>query len=302
MKKILFLLATAAIFHGCSKDSPSVPDPNNAPAVSAVPDHFQQKILVESFTQTFCGQCPKANIYLDSMVRFNPDRVYGVALHINDPMSDTSLNQTFSGTNYYDSLFNPIGVYPAGMVNRHITSLTDLSPDLWPANVFTSLQHVPSCGVAIEAEDVHGASLNLTVHVGFSANMFGQYRFHAYIVQDAIQSNDSTYDQLNDFSSQGATPDSTYSLYWMNDTIHLYSHHYVLKKVVTPDGVDGTIIPESIMLKGNDFIKTFPVSLSGINTNNSFIIVFVDKYSAGISGHWIENVQRVAIGQSKDWN
>lgn len=302
MKKILLIILGVVILNACSKDSPSVPDPNNAPAVSSVPDHFQQKILIESFTQTSGGQCPKANLTLDSLIRFNPGRVYGVAMHINDPLSDTSLNQSFSGMNYYDSLFNPVGVYPSGMINRHLSSFADLSPDMWAGNVFSSIGDAPSCGLALEAEAIQGGTLTLTIHVGFSANMFGQYRIHAYVVQDVVLSNDSTYDQINDFSFEGATPDTLLPLYALNDTIHLYSHKNVLRKVVTPDGVEGAIIPESAMTKGNDYITNFTIDLSGIDIDNSHLIVFVDKYSPLISGHWIENVQRVSFRESKDWN
>jgi hypothetical protein len=156
--------------------------------------------------------------------------------------------------------------------------------------------------VAIEAEQIQGNNLVLTVHVGFAENLYGQYRIHAYVVQKTVVSGDSLYDQLNDFSSEGITPDSTYSLYWMNDTIHLYQHKNVMKRVVTPEGVTGRIIPEALMTKGNSWVTSFDVSMSGINTDNSYIIVFVDKHSTSMFGHWIENVQKVDFFKSKDWN
>ena len=302
MKKLFALMALATLLNGCSKDSPSVPDPNNAPAVSAVPDHFDQKIIIENFTMTTCGQCPLANIYLDSLIRFNPERIYSVSMHIDDIMADTSLNQSFSGLNYYDSLFNPLHLYPSGTVNRRINSLSDLSPDQWAIKTFTTLSQVPACGIALEAELLQGNSIQLNVHVGFADNLYGQYRIHAYVVQNEVVSGDSIYDQLNDFSSEGVTPDSTFALYWMNDTIHLYRHKNVFKRNVTPEGVEGRIIPEALMTKGNSYVTSFAIDLTGINTDNSYIIVFVDKHATTMGGHWIENVQKVNFFESKDWN
>jgi hypothetical protein len=302
MKKILACLIASVVLFSCSEESPVVPDPNNAPAVSSVPDHFVQKIVIESFTMASCGQCPKANLFLDSLIRFNTDRIYGVQFHIDDAMADTSLVQPFSGRNYYDSLFNPAGIYPAGMLNRNLNSLSDLAPELWGSRAFSMLTRVPSCGVALEAENLVGNILKLVVHVGFSADMYGQYRIHAYVVKNVVQTSDSTYDQMNDFSIDGATPDSTLPLYQLNDTINRYAHKYVLQKVVTPDGVEGTIIPESAMIKGNHYATTLDLNISGVNADNSFILVFIDKHATSLTNHWIENVQVVKIGESKDWN
>jgi hypothetical protein len=137
--------------------------------------------------------------------------------------------------------------------------------------------------------------------VGFTATMFGEYRIHAYVVEDRVQSNDSLYDQINDFSASGSTPDTALSLYNLNDTIHNYIHKYVLRKVITADET-GSPIPASMMFPGNDYILHYGVDLTGIHVENSSILVFVDKYALTPNGHWIENVQLVPIGESKDWN
>ena len=261
-----------------------------------------QKIVIENFTQTTCGQCPKAGIILDSLIRLNSDRVYGVSIHVADILADTLLNSIFTGQNYYDSLFNSSGIYPSGMVNRIGTSVSDFSPDQWASKVFTSLGRTPSCGIAIEAKNISGNQLSLTVHVGFSAALAGDYRIHTYLIEDNIYSNNTSYDQLNDFSFNGSTPDTLLSLYALDDTIHLYHHNNVLRKVVSPGGMTGTKIPQAAMVPGNDYVINFDVDLTGINVDYGSILVFVDKYALTPYGHWIENVQSVPIGESKDWN
>jgi hypothetical protein len=302
MKKLLLISVVVLQLIACSKKLPDIPDAANAPAVSAVPAHFVQKVLIENFTDASCGQCPKANLILDSLVKYNSDRVYAASFHITDVMTDLELLQSFSGTIYHDSVFNSTGAYPSGLVNRHNNSIADISPDQWAVNTFTQLSHIPSCGVALEADKINGNNLTLSVHVGFSDNMVGQYMIHAYIVTNSIQSVDSMYDQMNDFSINGLTPDSNLSLYALDDTIHQYTHKNVLTKVSTPAGFEGDPIPASAMVKGNDYLVNYSISLNGINTDNSYIIVFVDKHALTPNGHWIENVQRVKIGETKDWN
>jgi hypothetical protein len=302
MKKLL-LPVLLILFYSCTKNPPAIPNPSDAPDISAVPSEFVQKIVIENFTQTTCGQCPKASLTLDSLVSHNPNRVYGVSFHIGDAMMDSALNVVPSGGNYYDVLFNPSGIYPSGLVNRVASSVTDLSPDGWAFKVLGALGRTPACGIAIDAKKINGNKLNLTVHVGFSAVLAGDYRIHTYIVENYVRSSDSLYDQLNDFSINGLTPDSLLpQLYLQDDTIHLYKHNYVLRRVVSPGGLTGTPIPQAAMVRGNDYPINFDVSLDGINAGNSSVLVFVDKYATTGYGHWIENVQMVPIGESKDWN
>jgi Outer membrane protein Omp28 len=301
MKRMTLLISLSVLLISCSKNSPEIPNPVNAPKISSVPSLFNQKIVIEQFTQTSGGQCPKADLILDSLIKYNPGKIYGISIHVDDIMADPFLVQNFSGRNYYDSIFNPLAIYPSGMVNRRINSLADISPDLWAAKAASVLGEVPSCGIAIEAETVILDALTLTVHVGFTATMFGEYRIHAYVVEDRVQSNDSLYDQINDFSASGSTPDTALSLYNLNDTIHNYIHKYVLRKVITADET-GSPIPASMMFPGNDYILHYGVDLTGIHVENSSILVFVDKYALTPNGHWIENVQLVPIGESKDWN
>lgn len=301
MKNLLVLTAVVVCFNSCSKDSPSIPDPNSAPKISALPNTFLQKVVIENFTMTSCGQCPKYHLMLDSLINYNPGRVYGLTIHVNDVMQDTNL-LTVNGGNYYDSIFNPTAIYPSGMVNRRVTSLNDLMPDNWPSTVYSNLGNSTPCGIAIEAENIVGGNLFLKVHLGFLSTLPGQYNLHAFLVQDQVYSNDSIYDQMNDYSYEGATPDSNLSLYPQNDTIHLYRHKYVLKKIIADNGPEGDPIPVGSAVGGNQYIANYTVDLSGINVDNCYILVYIDKYATTSTGHRIANAQVARIGTTQDWN
>ncbi len=301
MKKLLYFVIPFLIF-SCSEDVSEIPQPSTAPPVSEVPSNFIRKVAIESFTQTYCGQCPAAQLILDSLIDYNPGRVYSISYHIEDAMTDNELVQSFSGRHYYDSIYNPAFIYPSGIVNRNVSTVPGITPDNWITATFTELSKIPHCGVAIEAQEIEGNILNLRVHVGFSANMFGEYRVHTYLMDNTVQNSDPAYDQLNDFSSEGATPDSLLPLYYLNDTIHMYEHRYVMRKLLSHGGVDGDPIPAAEMAQGNDYVVSYTVDLTGINYTKSSIVVFVDKYATTPSGHRIENVQSVPVGESKDWN
>ncbi len=302
MKKWMYSLLLVFSFWGCKNDAPEIADPANAPDISAVPARFDQKMLLEEFTSSLCGQCPKAHLLRDSLITQYADRFYFVDIHSLDIMIDSSITNFTTGQNYIDSLFNSSGIYPSGMINRQVSGTSDLIPDFWGQKLTSLYGAIPRCGLAIDAKNISGNRLSLSVHTGFSDAMFGDYRVHVYLVQNVIRTNDSLYSQLNDYSQQGLTPDSTSSLFLQNDTIRNYSHKYVLHRIISDNGLAGDPIPQSLMTRGNDFVKTYTVDLSGISSSSYSIIAFVDKFGDTGLNHRIENVQKVQVGEAKDWN
>lgn len=303
MKSRYLIIALFSILASCSENGQDIPNPGNAPDISEVPTTFKQKILIEDYTQISCGQCPRAHYLVDSLIKLWPDRVFAVNIHVGDILESPAIVNPLTGVNLLDSMFNTNSFYPGGPINRIITSAVDFAPDYWVTSVQAKIGQVPSCGLAIEASEITATNkLNLTVHTGFSADMFGDYRLHGYIVERSFISNDSLYDQMNDFSYEGLSPDTTLPFYALNDTIHRYNHKYLLKKILANNGLIGDPIPPAIMTRGNSYVKSYSIDLTGINTGNSVVIFFVDKYGTTPDAHWIENVQQVSIGSTKDWN
>lgn len=303
MKLNYIIIAAILFLSSCSQSNQDIPNPGSAGPISALPSVFKQKVLIEEYTEVSCGQCPKAHYYVDSLLAMWADKVYAVAIHVADPLEASTNVNIITGTNLLDSMFNTFSVYPGGSINRDITSPLDLSPDLWFSKVQSKLGQIPACGLAIDASSaVVNNHLTISVHTGFSQNLSGDYRLHGYIVEKTIASFDSTFDQLNDFSSQGSSPDTSLSFYALNDTINHYNHKYVLKKIIANAGISGDLIPQAIMAKGNVFVKDYYVDITGINLSNCIIIFFVDKYGTTSTSHLIENVQQVNVGSVKDWN
>lgn len=303
--KLSFLFVSVLICSllSCNKnDIAEIDDPSQAPDISLVPARFDQKILLEHYTSMNCGTCPETDLLKDSLVSENPGRVYPVSIHVNDLLIDPSSFNINSGLNYMDSLYNPAALYPAGSVNRKISSSLDLSPVNWRSNISASLGTIPRCGLAIDAKNLTGTSLKVTVHTGFSATMSGEYRLHAYLIRSSFKPVDSIYAQLNDLDTLGATPDSNSVFYHSGTLLYNYNYKNVLVKVINDNGPAGDILPASSMFRSNDFTKTFTVDMLGINPNNLYVIVFVDKYGTEGTSHRIENVQMVKVGEVKDWN
>lgn len=301
MKRIVFALVVLACISACTKDNLDMSDIASSD-IPATPSSFGQNILIENFTQTYCGQCPSAHLLLDSLMADHPGRVFGAGIHVMDLLSVPSITDSATGANALNDYFNITNIFPSGMVNRNITGAGDLSPGGWTSKVNTQLGWAPKCGIAIDANDINNGFLNLSVHVGFSDNMPGAYRLHVYIVEDVYQTADTLYAQYNDFSEFGSTPDITSPLFSYPPVINSYPHHDVLMRIVSGGSIDGDVIPTAAAIKGNTYIKSYIVNLAGINTAGSSIIAFVDKYGVDESTHRIENVQKAPIGGVASWN
>lgn len=301
-KRLLVFVSILAFFTACKKDPPKIPDANQRPDVSPVPTSFSQNFLIEKYTSSSAGRAPLADFYSDSLMRNNPGRVFAAAIHLNDQMMDSTLLNPYTLRHELDSFWNPGSIYPFGMVNRYFDEATATGPGGWGNHVMIYSGARPQCGVALEAKDISAGILDLTVHVGFAENLFGDYRLHGYVIENTVQSNDPLYGQLNDFSSEGSTPDPNLPYYQLNDTISQYAYGQVVRKVFTVNKVKGDIIPQGIMRRGAEHVTGYRINLNGINTSNAYILVFVDKYGDTPSGRRIINVQRVSIGASQDWN
>lgn len=302
-KKITAICIACLIMISCTKNETlEIADPTLRPDISALPARFNQKILLEEFTSSMCGSCPETHLLRDSLALENTGRVIPISLHFMDAMLDSGSTNPMSGRSIIDELFNPAALYPSGILNRQVSGSADLVPENWRSKTASLLGNIPRCGLAIDASDLNGSLLKLNVYTGFTQDMFGDYRLHVYLVRDLIRNADTLYAQLNEFSQFGSNPDTSSPFYLFPELLINYSHKNVLTRVLNDQGINGDPIPAGVMRKGNQFIKTYTVNLAGISTSGLSIVAFVDKYGTDGLSHRIENVQKVSLGEIKDWN
>ncbi|MFM7728874.1 MAG: Omp28-related outer membrane protein, partial [Flavobacteriales bacterium] len=294
MKKKVFFFAVLITVISCRKDTLDLSDGTLAD-IPPVPSTFGQNVIIEQFTQTTNGQCPLADSLIAYTTSLRPDRIAAVNIHVSDPYQTSELTDQSSGGNLLNDFFNTSGVIPAGMMNRNQVSAGDLSISNYTTRINSMLSQVPRCGIALDANEIANGYLNLSVHVGFSADLAGSYRLHVYLVQNSRTPSDSSVTQSNDFSQNGITPLPGTPYYDLPDPIYNYQFPCVLERVVSST-MDGEPIPTASAVKGKEFIKDFIIDLRGKNIDDYSIIAFVDKYGTTATGHRIENGRMVQVG------
>ena len=306
MKKTLYALSVIAIaFTSCSKDdgSSDLAKPVASESV-VVPSSFGKKVMIEELTGAWCGYCPRGTYNFDTVAKvFNKitEKVIGVSIHVSDVMEASQLVNS-SGNMLYQ-MFQPSNPgYPNGSIDRGALS----DPVDWMSLMPSDVSLWAKCGFSIDATAISGSTLTLVVHTGFAADMFGDYRLNVFVVEADVHSTDAMYDQHNYYSQSGSNPDPTSIYYNQPPLMNDFHHQNVLRKLVTSVPY-GDNIPQSNMVKGKDYARTFSVNLSAASLHtssysNCYIVVFVDKYGTDLSQHQIQNVQKVKIGQSIGWN
>ncbi len=301
MKKFFCIasLIVAVIASSCKKEGTvNLTEPDTTKTITSVPVSFSQKVLIEEFVNADSGNCPTGDYYLNQYITTANsqyvDQVYGTTIHVDDVMQVPEL-LTSSFLNILDTMFNLSSTYPVAIANRNDPDPLNISWTNCVAEVPGLLGQNPKCGLAIDASQMNGNTLTLSVHAGFRIDVAGEYRLHVYLVEASVQSSDTLYDQVN------TTIDPACPYYSSPNPIHNYTHQNVLRKVISTVA-NGEVIPAANMRKGKQFIKNYTVNLSGFNWSNCSIIAFVDKYADYASGHRIMNVQKVAVGSLKNWD
>ena len=238
----------------------SVLDPLSLPA------SFSKKAVVEDFTGTWCGYCPRVS-YAASLVEEQTDKVFVVGVHNGDQMAN-------SFGNSLENMYNITG-FPTAYIDRNNT---------WnypePNNINQALEAAEGTvdvGLAIESS-LNGSTLDITIHQGFLQNMTN-VKLLVFILEDGIIANQANYT----------------SYYGGSNTIINFEHNGVLRYVATDIMGDTTTSTLGI------HEQSFSVNLSSHGVQDpaktGILAMLVDD-----SARVLFNAQYVISGQNQDFD
>ncbi|EDP71504.1 hypothetical protein FBALC1_03432 [Flavobacteriales bacterium ALC-1] len=247
--------------------------------VEEVPVRFARNVLIEDYTGTWCGYCPRVSYGIE-LVEAQTDQAVVVAIH--RPSSNTSSGY-YDPYNYADAatLENMInlGGYPTAMLNRttewtypepsNVSQITDLSEDHG------------DLGIAL-SPTVSGGDISIDINVEFG-DLFNSSnaKLVVYVLEDGL-----IYDQTNYTSYFGGA-----------STLSNFVHNHVLRAALT--SLTGDDIPSSEAVVGNVYSTTIttamPSSIS--NTSNINVVVFVVDGATNA----VLNARAADIGDTQDF-
>ena len=307
MNKLITLLLSIALIAGmvsCSKVNPNKtgtnpvftedPNPLNPSdplyTVGRVPFSFTQKVVIEEITGEWCGACGGTGApLLNKLIKDNPDRVYGVAIH-------GANNEPFEITPSYDgfktAVFAPSSLsFPAASINRRVsvsapdydnTCGLDLSSN-WANQLSPASKKTPTCGLALVANEADD-NVNLDVFIGYNSPLNMATSITVYLIENDVPE-----------TAPGAQAGGG------GTAANPFMHQHLLRKTISLPAGDAIALTSA-----KDFYTkaSYNFSIAGLyrKKDNLKIVAFVNKTGATINDIAVLNAQEVALDEVKKWD
>lgn len=227
---------------------------------SSLPADFTKKAVIEDYTGTWCGWCPRVS-YAISLVEDQTDKVFAIGIHNGDVMANS-----FGGQ--MEAAFNISG-FPTAYIDRSST-WTFPEPSNF-AQAVSAATGTTDLGLAI-SNTISGTTMDINVKTAFVANK-DNIKLVVFVLEDNIIANQINYTDY----------------YGGASTITGFEHHGVLRYSAT--AVLGDAITSTIGIHEYDYtVNLASYNVSDVN-KTSVVAMLVDQ-----TGKVVLNAQKVLVG------
>ncbi len=228
---------------------------------------FVNNILVEEYSGTWCGNCPRLLYGVDLLhQQTNKAIVVGIHLFNSDPFI------TIQGNNLASNL--GVSGVPTGNINR-TTSWTGPQYQNVP-QVLNEIQTKVSTGIGINSSNTSG-NIAANIKLSYKQAISTDTKLTVYIVEDSL------YFTQRNYSSD---------IYGGQSSIPNFKYNGVLRSVVSDLGGDAVANNGTLVTKSYNF--TLPANVS--NVNNVRLVAFVTDGTGKVL-----NVQTAKLDAVKDF-
>lgn len=253
------------------------------------PEQYTHKVLIEYTTCCHCSYCPDAEIYMVNLTaKYGLNTIYGTAFH--NTLQGPDLMETPEGRAFSDAW---TAGNPTGTVNR-ISGKCE-GREKWDERAKIVRDDDEKCGLSIDASVKKGSTYNVKVTVGIGKYDLppGQYSVIAYLTKKEMSGTGNGWDQTNGFNSTIGHP-----MYQKGNPIKNYKHPDVFIKSLNT--MDGTLMNAAAMKAGALTEYSMELDMTGLVASEYEITAMV--YLKSATAPFVENVQRVTVGQIKNFD
>jgi len=257
-----------------------------------------KKVILEDFTGSWCGFCPRGLTYSNTIEAANPN-VIALGIHQGSTPSSDAMATPF--TNSLCAFLT--NGYPKGGIDRFkMTGQTSIAvtTNLWSIACNSRLNSSSPLNVYLNSYYNSTTRLvDVTVTANFVAGAVGDLRVHCLLVEDSLTGVGAGWDQYNFMGQSCNFPDPSSPWFIFPCVISGYTHRHVVRHQMANDtwGESG-IIPNPAV-QGQDYSKTFSYTLpASWNDSKMSIVAFVSRYGASDTSRSILNANKVHLGGS----
>ena len=246
---------------------------------------FKPHVMVEDFTGTWCGNCPRVvkrleqiEESLDANPDYSSDQLIKVAIHRGNPTNTSAPNYdpfNFDSDAYEAAYFS--GGYPKAAINRTIRWA---APQSNLNAVIQQLQEIARAGLALET-NLTGNSLNVKVKSFFAENLPGA-KLVVYVLE-----NNLFHDQVN-YSTLYPVPGSNPPVA-LNPLVN-FKHDHTLRLCSSPDMLGDAINATANTERFNEYNFTIP---SNYDSAKLEVVAFITD-----GNRKMINARKIKIGET----
>ena len=244
--------------------------------VQEPPTKFNKRVLIEDYTGTWCGYCPRV-AYGIELVKSQTSEAITVAIHRGSTNSSSGSYDPYNfSAGALENIINLEG-YPTAMLNR--TTLWNYPEPNNVSQVTGLASGDADLGLAL-TPTLNGNTITLDVQVKFGGQFTStNAKLVVYILEDGLNYNQANYT----------------SYYGGQNPIANFQHNDVLRAVLTD--LLGDTIPSSEIVAENVYTKSFSVAVPSNVTNSSNIRVVAFVVDGNSNGAL--NVRSAHFGDSQ---
>lgn len=239
--------------------------------------NFRKRMLVEDYTGTWCGYCPRVAWGIELLHEQTED---AVAVAIHRPSSTVS-SAVYDPYNFpeaaeLEATLNAAG-YPKGFLNR-TERWANPEPDNIAQAIALTQGTNPKMGLAMTSTIANG-NITMDVNVMFGKDFSNNLKLVVYVLENGL-----IYDQHN------------YTSYYNDEDILAgYTHNHVLRACLTP--ILGEAISNTQTKTGETYKRAFNVSVPANIANQAnveFVAFVIDETGK------VVNVRKSAPGETQE--
>jgi len=256
-------------------------------------DEFPERnIVLEEFTGTWCGWCPRGPITYRDQIHPAYPNVILAALHNGDDMVFSAGNTVVGA---YASGFpsgmidrRAVGDFPVALsTNEWITALNQMDTEFTPAAINVYNYYYP---------DTY--EWKIDVVVDFIMDYSGDLRLNCFILEDSVTGTGNGYDQSNYYNTRTDIPE----LQGAGNPIVGYKHNHVVRAMLGGPWGQTNIIPATVK-RGDRYIFSRTIKPSAIDDiRNTYLVGVLQAYSSNIVYRTILNAKKAEVSLATGYN
>ena len=261
-------------------------DNGSACYLIALNESYPRKVVMEEFTGSWCGWCPRGAVAIENLKRDFPNDFIGIAVHGPEGSADPNVSET------YAPLLDEAPGFPAALMNR----ITVVDPYHGLGNKDYGIKDIAEYIMVLPTEAQMGVSstlsedkseIEITSYTRFNVSLPDAPYYVAYaFMEDKIKGSQTNYYSYELASQTGYTeadlPDDLKPLYQKKSTYGTIFND-VAREIYDVYGIEGSLSGSIQKGELKQHTYTIPVPSSIRNLGNTTVIaMLLDAYTGEI--------------------